>query len=107
LDAAIGHLEHRKRCRRSPNPPRGLRKMSSDWAERGFAATGAVVLPRGSHVPHQQAHQRGSGSLAGLFERAVAEGFGLLLTRLHSVWGRVVADIPYFCRELVAALADE
>jgi protease I len=25
----------------------------------------------------------------------------------NMVWGRVVADIPYFCRELVAALADE
>jgi hypothetical protein len=26
---------------------------------------------------------------------------------LHSVWGRVVPDIPDFCRELVAALAEE
>jgi hypothetical protein len=26
---------------------------------------------------------------------------------LHLVWGRVVADIPDFCRELVAALAEE
>jgi hypothetical protein len=25
----------------------------------------------------------------------------------HLVWGRVVADIPDFCRELVAALAEE
>jgi hypothetical protein len=25
----------------------------------------------------------------------------------HSVWGRVVADIPDSCRELVAALAEE
>jgi hypothetical protein len=25
----------------------------------------------------------------------------------NSVWGRVVADIPVFCRELVAALAEE
>ena len=25
----------------------------------------------------------------------------------HSVWGRVVPDIPDFCRELVAALAEE
>ena len=24
----------------------------------------------------------------------------------HSVWGRVVPDIPAFCRELVAALAE-
>jgi hypothetical protein len=27
-------------------------------------------------------------------------------TGLHLVWGRVVADIPDFCRELVAALAE-
>jgi hypothetical protein len=26
---------------------------------------------------------------------------------LHSVWGRVVPDIPAFCRELVAALAEQ
>jgi hypothetical protein len=25
----------------------------------------------------------------------------------HSVWGRVVLDIPAFCRELVAALAEQ
>jgi hypothetical protein len=29
------------------------------------------------------------------------------MTALHSVWGRVVPDIPDFCRELVAALAEE
>jgi hypothetical protein len=28
-------------------------------------------------------------------------------TPLHSVWGRVVPDIPAFCRELVAALAEQ
>jgi len=37
----------------------------------------------------------------------VAEGFELLLTHLHLVWGRVVPDIPDFCRELIAALAEE
>jgi protease I len=25
----------------------------------------------------------------------------------HLVWGRVVPDIPDFCRELIAALAEE
>jgi hypothetical protein len=29
-----------------------------------------------------------------------------LPTAFHLVWGRVVADIPDFCRELVAALAE-
>jgi len=27
-------------------------------------------------------------------------------TTSHSVWGRLVPDIPAFCRELVAALAE-
>jgi hypothetical protein len=30
----------------------------------------------------------------------------LPVTYLHSVWGRVDPDIPAFCRELVAALAE-
>jgi hypothetical protein len=33
-------------------------------------------------------------------------GSSRLGTSLHSVWGRIVPDIPDFCRELVAALAD-
>jgi hypothetical protein len=37
--------------------------------------------------------------------------FGDVLRRFsatsHLVWGRVVPDIPDFCRELVAALAGE
>jgi hypothetical protein len=32
---------------------------------------------------------------------------GLSVAYLHLVWGRVVPDIPDFCRELVAALAEE
>ena len=40
-------------------------------------------------------------------QRAVAEGFEVLLTHLHLVWGRVVPDIPNFYRELGAALAEE
>jgi len=30
-----------------------------------------------------------------------------LPTASHLVWGRVIPDIPTFCRELVAALAEE
>jgi hypothetical protein len=33
--------------------------------------------------------------------------FQLLWITSHLVWGRVVPDIPDFCRELVAALAEE
>jgi hypothetical protein len=36
--------------------------------------------------------------------RGVFRGFP---TPCHLVWGRVVPDIPEFCRELVAALAEE
>jgi hypothetical protein len=42
-----------------------------------------------------------------VLEKALGEVFGLLATSLHSVWGRVVPDIPTFCRELVAALAEQ
>ncbi len=53
-----------------------------------------------------------------LMRCSVAEGYcGLsvspwqtdtgLLNAPHAVWCRVVADIPDFCRELVAALAEQ
>jgi hypothetical protein len=40
-------------------------------------------------------------------EKVVGDVSGRLSTAPHLVWGRVVPDIPTFCRELVAALADE
>jgi hypothetical protein len=40
-------------------------------------------------------------------EMAVGDVFRRLSTTSHSVWGRVVPDIPAFCRKLVAALAAE
>jgi hypothetical protein len=46
------------------------------------------------------------GSTLGPPEKAVGNGFGMPAMPLHSVWGRVVPDIPAFCRELVAALAE-
>jgi hypothetical protein len=36
----------------------------------------------------------------------IREGDGTPEPPLHSVWGRMVPDIPEFCRELVAALAE-
>jgi hypothetical protein len=33
--------------------------------------------------------------------------FQCFSTTSHSAWGRVVPDIPDFCRELVAALAEQ
>jgi hypothetical protein len=40
-------------------------------------------------------------------ERPLGDALRLPVTHMHLVWGRVVPDIPDFCRELVAALADE
>ncbi len=39
-------------------------------------------------------------------ERAVGDVFRHLSTPLHLVWGRVVLDIPAFCRELVEVFAE-
>jgi len=39
-------------------------------------------------------------------ERPPGDVFPRLSTAPHLVWGRGVPDIPDFCRELVAALAD-
>ncbi|HEX2182813.1 MAG TPA: hypothetical protein VHH10_11050 [Rubrobacteraceae bacterium] len=40
-------------------------------------------------------------------ERAVGDVSGRFSGTSHLVWGRVVPDIPAFCGELVAALAEE
>jgi hypothetical protein len=37
----------------------------------------------------------------------IKDEFQRFPTASHSVWGRVVPDIPVFCRELVAALAEQ
>jgi hypothetical protein len=42
-----------------------------------------------------------------LLEKPVGDVFDRLSTASHLVWGRVVPDIPAFCRELVAALAEQ
>jgi len=40
-------------------------------------------------------------------KKFVFDGPRRFSTISHSVWGRVVPDIPDFCRELVAALVEE
>jgi hypothetical protein len=35
------------------------------------------------------------------------DAIGLPATHLHLVWGRVVQDIPAFCRELVTTLTKQ
>jgi len=53
-------------------------------------------------------HQHGNGGLLGSPENAGATWVDKAAFREGNlVWGRVVPDIPDFCRELVAALAEE
>ena len=40
-------------------------------------------------------------------QEAVGDVYRRLSINSHLVWGRLVPDIPDFCRELVAALAEE
>jgi hypothetical protein len=40
-------------------------------------------------------------------EQAIGDVFRRFSITSHLVWGRVVPDIPDFCRELVAAIAEE
>jgi hypothetical protein len=42
-----------------------------------------------------------------LCEKAVGDELTASAATFHLVWGRVVPDIPAFCRELVAALAEQ
>ena len=62
---------------------------------------------RRRHTPHQQAHQPEKGTLFGPIQGTVGSVVGRFSSTSHSVWGRVVADIPDFNRELVAALASQ
>jgi hypothetical protein len=63
---------------------------------------------RRSRTVYTSGHtSRGSGANRGHLRMPLGDVIGLPATQLHSVWGRVVPDIPDFCRELVAALAEE
>ncbi len=57
---------------------------------------------------HTREHtNRNSGGPETLSCKAVGDVFWRFLATSHLVWGRVVPDIPDFCRELVAALAED
>jgi hypothetical protein len=61
-------------------------------------------------LPSRHTHEhtsRGREVLSGPPEQAVSDVFQRFSTASHSVWGRVVPDIPAFCRELVAAFAEK
>jgi hypothetical protein len=68
----------------------------------------ADTLPLTGVTGHTSEHtSRKVGGLSGAPEMAVGDTFLRFLAAPHSVWGCVVPDIPDFCRELVAALAEE
>ena len=54
---------------------------------------------------HEHTSRRRERNFAPL-EEAVGDVFQRLSTPCHLAWGRVVADIPDICRELVAAMAE-
>jgi hypothetical protein len=55
---------------------------------------------------HQPLHQPKKEDLSGSPEKSLGDGSQRYSTTSHLVWGRVVPDIPDFCRELVAALSE-
>jgi hypothetical protein len=56
---------------------------------------------------HTREHtSRGEGVFSSRSRRSLGEALWHSRTTSRSVWGRVVPDIPAFCRELVAALAE-
>jgi hypothetical protein len=59
--------------------------------------------PRSSH---QQSHQWGRAIYLELEEKSVKDAYQCFSPTSHLVWGRVVPDIPDFCRELMDALAE-
>jgi hypothetical protein len=61
-----------------------------------------------SHTIHTRKHTSRQRCLFISHERSSPRTFtDRISTISHLVWGRVVPDIPDFCRELVAALAEE
>jgi hypothetical protein len=72
--------------------------------DAALLATGAGLASLAAHL---WTHKLQTRSRRGAPERAVPDGLRRLSTISYSVWGRVVPDIPDFCRELVAALAEQ
>ena len=67
----------------------------------------ALLRLRAGFANHTSAHtSRAKGRLQSLCSITFGNRLGAFVTYLHLVWGRVVPDIPAFCRELVAALAE-
>src|SRR5829696_7870509 len=107
-----GPLRMHRRCRPARSPPgsSGFALSQLALSQLAWAHEKAVVVipwapsPRAS--PHTREHvSRKKRECSRVFPRVVGDMFQRPSTTLHLVWGRVVPDIPDFCRELVAALA--
>jgi hypothetical protein len=64
------------------------------------------VFSRVPHYTHEHTSRR-RGPIYVPPEKSGEDLFQLLSITSHLVWGRVVPDIPAFCRELIAALVEE
>jgi hypothetical protein len=74
--------------------PKAVEPAPADASSRASRATPATT-PAGERWHLRSSHD------------ALWRPFVAHKTVPHLVWGRVVPDIPDFCRELVAALAEE
>jgi len=94
------------KLRRYPAVTRLIREMDAARKTMGFICHGGLVAISAGIVRGRKA----TGSL-GIRDDLVNAGAAWVDAPAfrdgHLVWGRVVADIPAFCRELVAALAEE
>jgi hypothetical protein len=66
---------------------------------------GLLALVGGMKAERRKLTKANKDGLSGLPDKAVGDVFRRFSTTSHSVWGRLVPDIPAFCRELVAAPA--
>ena len=91
------------KLRRDPQVIRLIREMDAARKTLGFICHGGLVAISAGIVRGRKA----AGSL-GIKDDLVNAGATWMdvpaFRQDHLVWGRVVADIPAFCRELVAAL---
>lgn len=93
------------KLRRHPAVTRLIRETDAACKTLGFICHGGLVAISAGIVRGRKA----TGSL-GIRDDLVNAGATWVdapaFREGHLVWGRVVADIPAFCRELVAALAE-
>jgi hypothetical protein len=80
--------------------------------ETGSVATTVSAAPPRERLHRTRGYTSDNTSKRGAIHpepkgEAIGDVFRGSSSTSHSVWGRVVPDIPAFCRELIAALAEE